>query len=108
MVPFHKAWGEAASFLLRTPKKWWMALFVLVGGAGLVVLGLTVSGEWKAPVRPSVTIDLSASALPKYACYSLSRGLVAYLLSLAFTLAYGYWAARDRRAEKVLVPLLDI
>src|SRR6266852_4126342 len=38
----------------------------------------------------------------------LSRGLLAYVLSLAVTLTYGYWAAKDRLAERVLVPLLDI
>ena len=36
------------------------------------------------------------------------RGLIAYVLSLAFTLVYGYWAAKDPRAERLLVPLLDI
>ena len=36
------------------------------------------------------------------------RGLVAYVLSLGFTLVYAYWAAHDRRAERLLVPLLDI
>src|SRR5207249_5006691 len=38
----------------------------------------------------------------------LTRGLVAYCFSLLFTLGYGYWAAKDRRAERVLLPLLDI
>lgn len=36
------------------------------------------------------------------------RGIIAYGLSLAVTLVYGYWAAKDKIAEKVLVPLLDI
>ena len=36
------------------------------------------------------------------------RGLIAYVLSLLFTLVYGYWAAKDQVAERVLVPLLDI
>ena len=36
------------------------------------------------------------------------RGIIAYGLSLTFTIIYGYWAAKDRIAEKVLVPLLDI
>jgi NitT/TauT family transport system permease protein len=30
------------------------------------------------------------------------------VLSLGFTLVYGYWAAKDHTAERVLVPLLDI
>ena len=35
------------------------------------------------------------------------RGLLAYLFSLAFTIGYGYWAAKDHLAEKVLIPMLD-
>ena len=34
--------------------------------------------------------------------------MIAYVFSLTFTLIYGYWAAHDRAAERVLVPLLDI
>ncbi len=34
--------------------------------------------------------------------------LVAYLLSLIFTLIYGYVAAYNRRAERVLLPMLDV
>jgi NitT/TauT family transport system permease protein len=59
-------------------------------------------------MRPAVKIDLSLWALPSYTLNSLVRGLLAYLLSLGFTLAYGYWAAKDRLAEKILIPLLDI
>jgi NitT/TauT family transport system permease protein len=33
---------------------------------------------------------------------------VAYALSLAFTLVYGHRAAFDRRAERILLPLLDV
>src|SRR5262249_41530218 len=68
---------------------------------------LSLAGEWRE-FRPAVVIDLSPSALPQYVFYSLSRGLIAYALSLAFTLAYGYWAAKDPIAQRVLIPLLDI
>ncbi|MGE5346195.1 MAG: ABC transporter permease [Acidithiobacillales bacterium] len=53
-------------------------------------------------------IDLSPLALPGYTLLSLSRGLAAYLLSLLFTLVVGTAAAHSRRAERVLIPLLDI
>ncbi len=46
--------------------------------------------------------------LPVYAAYSLLRITVAYFLSLAFTLAYGYIAAYNARAERIMIPLLDI
>src|SRR5215472_16652715 len=63
---------------------------------------------WSSPLTPQVDIDLRASALPLYAVYSVLRISIAYLLSLAFTIAYGYGAAYHPRAERVMVPLLDV
>ncbi|MFO0588964.1 MAG: ABC transporter permease subunit [Polyangiaceae bacterium] len=74
-----------------------------------LVFGVARLGAaWRAPARAVVAIDLSPWALPAYALYSLSRGLIAYALSLIFTLVYGYWAAKSRAAERVLVPMLDV
>jgi NitT/TauT family transport system permease protein len=82
---------------------------VIVAGLAGLLYGLTrVGGEWTAELRPAVTIDLSPAALPRYAFFSFSRGLFAYVLSLGFTIVYGYWAAKDRLAERILVPLLDV
>jgi NitT/TauT family transport system permease protein len=38
----------------------------------------------------------------------MMRGLAAYVISLLFTLVYAYWAAKDERAERLLIPILDI
>ena len=46
--------------------------------------------------------------LPVYAGYSLLRMTIAYGLSLAFTLVYGYVAAYNPKAERFLIPLLDV
>jgi NitT/TauT family transport system permease protein len=46
--------------------------------------------------------------LPGYALRSLSRMFIALGLSVVFTFVYGTAAARSRRAEKVLIPALDI
>ncbi|HET9869483.1 MAG TPA: ABC transporter permease subunit [bacterium] len=108
MIPLKKIWGEATSFLARYQKIWWIDLCLLLGFLGLVFGLSSVAGEWTGRHRPAVVIDLSPAALPKYAFFSLCRGLLAFGLSLGFTLAYGYWAAKDRMAEKVLIPLLDI
>ena len=83
-------------------------LAIVVALAGLLFGVLQLGREWRGASRPAIVIDLSPLALPRYTFYSLSRGLLAYGLSLAFTLTYGYWAAKDRIAERVLVPLLDI
>ena len=47
-------------------------------------------------------------ALAAYAGYSLLRITFAYFLSLAFTLVYGYVAAYNPRAERFMIPLLDV
>src|ERR1700733_15264675 len=57
-------------------------------------------------VIPSVSLD--PRNLPNYAARSTLRMFVALGFSTLFTFVYGYAAARSRRAEKVLVPLLDI
>jgi NitT/TauT family transport system permease protein len=40
--------------------------------------------------------------------YSFLRMLSAYTLSLGFSLAYGYYAATRRTAERVMIPILDV
>ncbi|HEX4167753.1 MAG TPA: ABC transporter permease subunit [Bryobacteraceae bacterium] len=57
-------------------------------------------------IIPSVSLD--PRNLPNYAARSTLRMFVALACSLLFTFVYGYTAARSRRAEKILVPLLDI
>ncbi|KGL52677.1 ABC transporter permease [Pantoea ananatis] len=53
-------------------------------------------------------ISLDPTNLPEYAMRTTLRMLVAMLASLVFSLIYGTLAAKSRRAEKVLVPILDI
>lgn len=55
-----------------------------------------------------VEIDLSLKRLPLYTFFSMARGLCAYVCALIFSLVWGFWAAKDRMAEKILIPLLDI
>ena len=53
-------------------------------------------------------VTLDPAALPGYAARTTLRMLAAMLLSLIFTFTYATWAAKSRRAEVVLIPLLDI
>lgn len=64
--------------------------------------------QFMALLQSKVEIDLSPWHLPLYAFFSLSRMLLAYGCSLIFSLIWGYWAAKDRMAEKFLIPLIDI
>ncbi|MBV9230027.1 MAG: ABC transporter permease subunit [Chloroflexi bacterium] len=83
-------------------------LVVFVAVCATIVFLVLAASRWTAPLSPTVSIDLSPTALPLYAGYSLLRMVLGYLLSLVFTLIYGHVAARRRRAAIVMVPLLDI
>jgi NitT/TauT family transport system permease protein len=83
-----------------------IAVFIAVFA---VVFGVySIGRSWLGPVRVESEISQNPRSLPLYAMYSLVRILVAYGLSLIFALAYGYAAAKSKRAEMVLIPLLDI
>ena len=69
---------------------------------------LMVARTWLGPITPRVEISRSPLALPGYAALSLLRITVAYLLSLVFTLVYGYVAAYNSKAERFMIPLLDV
>ena len=86
---------------------------VVVGAAIIAVLytvvrlGQSMSVNF-TPGRTPVKISTDISNVPYYAARSLLRMFIALGLSTVFTLVYGTAAARLRRAEKVLVPILDI
>ena len=83
---------------------------VLMFGAGIALFyGVLVVGRtWLGPFTPDVEISHRPLALAAYAGYSLLRITIAYVLSLAFTLVYGYVAAYNPRAERFMIPLLDV
>lgn len=76
---------------------------------GVVLLLGSAARQTLAPLSPGhpAEISLSPTALPMYTLRTVTRMLAALLLSLIFALSYGTWAARSRRAEMVLIPLLD-
>jgi NitT/TauT family transport system permease protein len=80
---------------------------VILAAFALFYALLSLASYWATPISVETQIDLSPMALPKYAMYSVLRIAIAYLLSLGFTLVYGYVAAYNARAEKFMIPLLD-
>jgi NitT/TauT family transport system permease protein len=88
------------SFLVDVP----IFAFVLALIYGVV----TLAELWSGPLNPHFDVDLHPQALPLYAMYSVLRISIAYFLSLAFTIVYGYIAAYHARAERVMIPLLDV
>jgi NitT/TauT family transport system permease protein len=83
-------------------------LLMFAAGLALFYGTLVVAQTWIGPFTPEVEISRSPWKLPVYAGYSLLRMTIAYGLSLAFTLVYGYVAAYNPKAERFLIPLLDV
>src|SRR5450631_62582 len=82
--------------------------FIFAGGLSIFYVVVVLARTWFGPFNPHVQISRSPAMLPVYAAYSLLRITVAYVLSLGFTLVYGHVAAYNARAERIMVPLLDI
>ena len=78
-----------------------LCLFVLLGwGAAQMSKPFDVGQQ--------IPISLAPSNLPFYALQSISRILIALFISLVFTLVVGTWAARNKHAERILIPAIDI
>ena len=60
------------------------------------------------PGHSTERISTNLSNLPYYAARSLTRMLIALGISTVFTFMYGTAAARLFRAQKIMVPILDI
>jgi NitT/TauT family transport system permease protein len=93
-----------------TPRVGWRDAVLFIAFFGLLAAVLHGVQQMHAPWAPGrpMPIDLSPAALPGYAARSVLRMFLAFGASILFTLVYGYIAAHNRRAEKLLVPLLDI
>jgi NitT/TauT family transport system permease protein len=84
-----------------------VALILVIGAMVLIVYGgeqttLPLSALDAAPV------SLDPANLPLYALRTTMRMLLALVCSIVFTFIYAALAAKSRRAEIVLIPLLDI
>src|ERR1700733_13317658 len=83
--------------------------------AVLLILGLlTFLGEASRHLLQPLSelqhqpVSLDPRHLPEYAARTTLRMLLAMVLSLIFTFTYATLAARSKRAERLLIPLLDI
>jgi NitT/TauT family transport system permease protein len=84
-----------------------VALGLVLGAFALAAFGSTgMTVPLEAPETARLTLDYST--LPYYGLRTTLRMFAAILVSLLFTLCYATLAAKSRRAEMLLVPLLDV
>src|SRR6202048_611255 len=92
----------------RALTRWDVFAILLV--LGLLVFLAQASRGVLAPLSElqRAPLSLAPARLPEYAARTTLRMLVALAFSLLFTFTYATLAAKSRRAELLLVPLLDI
>jgi NitT/TauT family transport system permease protein len=90
------------------PNYWDVLALVFV----LAVIGLLA---WNAKqmatpyeIGQVTPISLNPNVLPFYACRTVVRMLIAMAVSLLFTFIFGTWAAKSYRAERLIVPMIDV
>jgi NitT/TauT family transport system permease protein len=90
------------------PNIWDLAALILVIGTLVLIVygGMQTTAPLSALDIAPVTLD--PSNLPVYALRTTMRMLLAIVCSIIFTFCYAALAAKSRRAEMVLIPLLDI
>jgi NitT/TauT family transport system permease protein len=103
--------GFPARGLWRGPALRWPDVVVLAALVALLFGLLRLAPALNAPFLPKTapaTISTDPANLPYYAVRSLLRMFAALIVSVLFTFVYATAAARLRRLEKVLLPVLDI
>jgi len=90
------------------PNIWDIVALILVTGA--MVLIVYGGEQTTAPLSALdvAPVSLDPANLPAYALRTTMRMLLAIVCSIIFTFIYAALAAKSRRAEMVLIPLLDI
>lgn len=81
----------------------------------LFVFALIVLFAWTAKQMATpyqlgepTPISLDPAMLPFYASRTVVRMLIALVFSLLFTFTFATWAAKSRRAEKIIIPSIDV
>lgn len=84
-----------------------IALLAILALIALVAYG---TKQMASPfvVGQTIPISLNPSHLPYYALRTTLRMFFALILSLLFTFIFGAWAGKSPRAEKVIIPIIDI
>lgn len=98
--------NEAISW--PVPNYWDVLALVLIL-AVIVILALGAGqmvGHYQ--LGEEMPISLHPTELPYYALRSVMRMLIALLCSLLFTFTVGTLAAKNKHAERILIPMIDI
>jgi NitT/TauT family transport system permease protein len=100
--------GQIARAVLGAPNLWDMVVFPLVLATLFAVAWGTHQMAAPYQLGEVIPISLAPGHLPEYALRTTLRMVAAMGLSLVFTFVYASIAAKYRRAEMIMIPVLDI
>jgi NitT/TauT family transport system permease protein len=100
------------SVFLKQPKNFansydFIALILIMSLLALAMLGVEDMHQPLAKLS-SIPISTSLSELPKYALYTTLRMFAAIIASLVFTFTVAALAAKNKKAEMLIIPVLDV
>ncbi len=85
-------------------------IVALLFALGLIALLAWDAKQMSAPYElgQATVISLDPHHLPGYALRTVLRMLIALFFSFLFTLIFGTWAAKSKRAGRIIIPIIDI
>jgi NitT/TauT family transport system permease protein len=103
-------WGlPIVAWPRRLRPNYWdgIALPIVIGA---IILAAWASQQMTVPYKIGQTLPISLDPreLPMYGARTVLRMIAALVASLVFSLGYAAIAAKSKRAEKLLIPILDI
>src|ERR1700690_787326 len=100
--------SEPFAFVRDLATRWDAVAIIVV--LGILTFLAEASRGLLEPISKLVAtpVTLDPANLPVYAARTTFRMFAALAFSLLFTFTYATWAAKSRRAERLLVPILDI
>ena len=102
-------WTSLASLTRRASPNYWDVIAFTMIVAVFVVIANGSRGMIAAlPPPGAATVSLDYGNLPYYALRTVLRMFIALGFSFLFTFTYATLAAKSRRAEMVLIPILDV
>ncbi len=93
---------------LPRPNIWDAVALILIVGVMVAIAYGAQQTEAPLTALDIAPVSLDPSNLPLYALRTTLRMLAAIVCSLIFTFGYAALAAKSRRAEMVMIPMLDI
>ena len=90
------------------PNSWDLVALPLVLGLVALIAWGSMAMSVRYQLGQPLAISLEPWRLPAYALRTVLRMALALLASLGFSLAYAALAAKNRQAEKILIPILDV